>query len=101
MNKDTLGDRIKCYENSERKYLMRGVPSLIRLDGKSFHSFTKEFQRPFDLILMRSMWDTARYLCENITGCKMAYTQSDEITLLLTDYDKITTQAWFKKMCKK
>ena len=35
------------------------------------------------------------YLCENIQGCKIGYTQSDEISLLLTDFDETLTEAWF------
>ena len=101
MSKDNLGDRMKGYENIERRYLTRRTPTIIRLDGKAFHSFTKGFQKPFDEILMKSMWDTAKYLCENIQGCQIAYTQSDEITLLLTDYETITTDAWFNKNIQK
>lgn len=101
MNKDNLGDRMKGYENIERRYLTKRMPTLIRVDGKAFHTFTKGFQRPFDMILMKSMWETAQYLCKNIMGCKVAYTQSDEITLLLTDYDQLTTQAWFDKNIQK
>lgn len=101
MSNDNLGDRMKEYENIERRYLTKRMPTLIRLDGKSFHSFTKGFNKPFDMILMQSMWDTAKYLCENVMGCKIAYTQSDEITLLLTDYDNITTEAWFDKNIQK
>ena len=102
MNKnDSLGDRMKGYENIERKYLTRRLPAIIRCDGICFHSFTKGFQRPFDIILVESMWDTAKYLCENIMGCKIAYIQSDEISLLLTDYDNITTQAWYDKNVQK
>ena len=97
MKNDNLGDRMKGYENIERRYLTRRMPTLIRLDGKAFHTFTRGFKKPFDMVLMQSMWDTAKYLCENIMGCKIAYTQSDEITLLLTDYDNIDTQAWFDK----
>ena len=93
MNK--LGIRMKIYENVTRNYLTRRVPVLIRIDGKSFHSFTKGFQRPFDELLISTMQQTAKYLCENIQGCKLAYTQSDEITLLLTDYETIGTQGWF------
>jgi tRNA(His) 5'-end guanylyltransferase len=74
---------------------------LLRLDGKAFHSFTKGFQKPFDMILMQSMWDTTKYLCENVMGCKVGYTQSDEIQLLLTDYDNIGTEAWFDKNVQK
>jgi len=101
MNKDNLGDRMKGYENIERNYMTKRMPTLIRLDGKAFHTFTKGFQRPFDMVLMKSMWDTAQYLCKNVMGCKIAYTQSDEITLLLTDYDQLTTQAWFDKNIQK
>jgi tRNA(His) 5'-end guanylyltransferase len=101
MSKDNLGDRMKSYENIERKFLTRRIPTLIRLDGKAFHSFTKGFQKPFDIILMKSMWETVKYLCANIQGCKVGYTQSDEITLLLTDYETITTDAWFEKNVQK
>lgn len=98
---DSLGDRMKLYENVERKYLTRRMPTLIRLDGKSFHSFTSGFYRPFDGFFMSVMQETAKFLCENIQGCKLAYTQSDEITLLLTDYDNINTDAWFDKNVQK
>lgn len=104
MVKDSLGDRMKeFYENRSKLYLPRRVPVIIRLDGKAFHSFTKGFKRPYDEILHETMNDTMKYLCENIQGCKVGYTQSDEITLLLTDYDTITTDAWFgygmQKVC--
>ena len=98
MIKDSLGDRMKeNYENIERRYLTKRMPTLIRVDGKAFHSFTKGFGKPFDIILVESMWDTAEYLCANVAGCKLAYMQSDEITLLLTDYDKLETKPWFDK----
>jgi tRNA(His) 5'-end guanylyltransferase len=102
--KDSLGDRMKeFYENRSKHYLLRRVPVIIRLDGKAFHTFTKGFKRPYDEILHNTMNSTMKYLCENIQGCKLGYTQSDEITLLLTDYDTITTDAWFgysvQKMC--
>lgn len=93
---DSLGDRMKeSYENISRTYLTRRVPVIIRLDGKSFHTFTRGFKRPFDSILMTSMQETMKYLCENIQGCVFGYTQSDEITLVLTDYATIKTDAWF------
>lgn len=94
--KDSLGDRMKTYEGVTRNHLTRRTPVIIRVDGKAFHSFTKGFQRPFDMVLMESMWETTKYLCENIQGCKLGYVQSDEISLLLTDYDDIGTQAWFE-----
>jgi len=104
MKKDLLGSRmIENYENRAKTYLTRRMPVLIRLDGKSFHTFTKGMSRPFDKLLSETMQETTKYLCENIQGCKIGYTQSDEITLLLTDFDKLDTDAWFdynvQKMC--
>lgn len=99
--KDNLGDRMKCYENVSRIHLTRRTPVIIRLDGKAFHTFTKGLQKPFDSILMETMWETAKYLCSNVQGCKIAYTQSDEISLLLTDYENINTCAWFENNIQK
>ena len=102
--KDSLGDRMKeNYENRSKTYLVRRMPVIIRLDGKAFHTFTKGLKKPYDEIFHNTMNATMKYLCENIQGCKLGYTQSDEITLLLTDYDTLTTAAWFdysvQKMC--
>lgn len=102
--KDSLGNRMKnYYENRARIYLTRRTPVIIRLDGKAFHTFTKGFKKPYDEVFHNAMNATMEYLCENIQGCKFGYTQSDEITLLLTDYDTLDTDAWFdynvQKMC--
>lgn len=83
--------------------LMRRTPVIIRLDGKAFHTFTKGFVKPFDECMSKAMQETMKYLCENIQGCVLGYTQSDEITLVLIDYQKLTTDAWFdyevQKIC--
>lgn len=68
---------------------------LIRLDMRAGHSFTKGFKRPFDEVFMKTMQETAKYLCENVMNCKLAYVQSDEITLVLIDYEKLNTEAFF------
>ncbi len=104
MDKTTIGDRMKNnYENITRYYLTRRMPVIIRIDGKAFHTFTRGFRKPFDDILVNTMQDTMKYLCENIQGCVLGYTQSDEISLVLTDYAELTTDAWFgnnlQKMC--
>ena len=82
---------------------MRRCPVAIRIDGKAFHTFTRGFQKPFDDVLIKSMQETMKYLCENIQGCVLGYTQSDEITLILVDYKKLTSSAWFdyevQKIC--
>ena len=102
--RDDLGTRMKTfYENISKTRLMRRVPVAIRLDGKAFHTFTRGFQKPFDFVLMDTMQQTMKYLCENIQGCVFGYTQSDEITLILVDYQKFTSSAWFdyevQKIC--
>lgn len=99
--KDNLGARMKTYESTSKHFLMKRNPVIIRLDGKAFHTFTKGMKRPFDGILIESMQETAKYLCQNIQGCKLAYTQSDEISLLLTDYESINTCAWFDNNIQK
>lgn len=92
---DSLGDRMKGYENASRFSLTRRVPVIIRVDGKAFHTFTRGMQKPFDRVLMTAMQKTMKYLCENVQNCVFGYTQSDEITLVLTDYKTINTDAWF------
>ena len=101
---DDLGKRMKeFYEQVPKTRLVRRMPVAIRIDGKAFHSFTKGFERPFDDVLIRSMQETTKYLCENIQGCVLGYTQSDEITLILIDYKNLNSSAWFdyevQKMC--
>jgi tRNA(His) 5'-end guanylyltransferase len=102
--KDALGDRMKSnYENRSKTFLTRRTPCIVRLDGKAFHSFTKNLKKPYDEVFHKTMNSTLQYLCKNIQGCKFGYTQSDEISLLLTDFDTLTTDAWFgynvQKMC--
>lgn len=98
---DSLGDRMKGYENISRIYLPKRLPVIIRVDGRAFHTFTRGFQRPFDEVLAESMWQTAKALCKEISGTKLAYTQSDEISLLLTNDDTLETQPMFDNNIQK
>jgi len=94
--KDQIGDRMKSfYEDRTRFKLTRRTNTIIRVDGKAFHQYTKGLTRPFDSGLMEDMNKTAEFLCQNIQGAKFAYVQSDEISILVTDYDDISTHAWF------
>lgn len=93
--KTTLAIRMKGYESSSCGCLTRRVPVIIRLDGKAFHTFTRDMRKPFDPVLTQAMQQTMNHLCKNIQGCVFGYTQSDEITLVLTDYATIKTDAWF------
>ena len=101
---DNLGKRMKeFYEQVPKTRLVRRMPVAIRIDGKAFHTFTRGFQKPFDKVLMQSMQETTKYLCENIQNCVFGYVQSDEITLILVDYKELNTSAWFdyevQKLC--
>lgn len=101
---DDLGKRMKgFYEQIPKTKLMRRCPVMLRIDGKAFHTFTKGFKRPFDEVLIKTMQETTQYLCKNIQGCVLGYTQSDEISLVLIDYQRFETSAWFdyevQKMC--
>ena len=103
-DRDNLGTRMKTYyEEVPKSRLYRRTPVAIRIDGKAFHTFTRGFKKPFDEILIKSMQQTMLYLCENIQGCVLGYSQSDEITLILQDYKTLTTSAWFdyeiQKIC--
>lgn len=96
MKGDSLGDRMKeRYENRTRFLLPRRTYTLIRLDGKAFHTWTKGMDRPFDKDLMGLMDAVAVALCEEIQGAKLAYIQSDEISILMTDFESPNTEAWF------
>ena len=103
MDTSDLANRMKEYEKRNQYYLQKRTPVAIRVDGRNFHTFTKGFQRPFDKILMTAMQETAKYMCENIQGAKFAYVQSDEITIILVDYDTLETDCWFNyrtdKLC--
>lgn len=103
MDNSDLAVRMKKYEAVSKNVLMRRTPVILRLDGKSFHSFTKGFVKPFDEVFVTAMHNTMLHLCEKIQGCVLGYTQSDEITLVLVDYQKLNTGAWFdyevQKLC--
>lgn len=104
MKNDSLGDRMKNnYEDRYRFKLTRRTPAIMRLDGKAFHTLTRQCAKPFDGAFQQCMGTTAFHLMMNIQGAKCAYIQSDEISLLLTDYETLTTDAWFdyniQKMC--
>lgn len=99
--KDSLGDRMKGYEDTFRFYLPKRMPLIVRVDGKAFHTFTRGLTRPFDYDFIDVMQQTALHLCDELQGVKLAYHQSDEISLLITDYDHLTTQAPFEKNLQK
>ncbi len=96
MTKDALGDRIKRqYEHRCRHYLPRRSYEIVRVDGRAFHTFTRDCVRPFDHELITDMNAGAISLCEKISGAQLAFAQSDEVSVLVTDFQSNQTEAWF------
>ena len=103
MDTSDLAKRMKDYEMRDRYFLQKRIPVAIRVDMRAGHTFTRGFKKPFDDIFMKTMQETAKYMCENMGNAKFAYVQSDEITIILTDYDTLETDCWFNyrtdKLC--
>lgn len=95
MDTSDLAKRMKGYEKVAQNYLYKRTPVIIRLDGKAAHTFTRGFDKPFDMRFINAMQYTMFNLCEQIEGAVFGYTQSDEITLVLVDYKTLETQSWF------
>lgn len=100
-----LGTRMKRYEEVPRTSLTPRIPMIIRVDGRAFHTYTKRFKRqvasPWSPYIRDGMTAAAMALMNEISGAKLAYIQSDEISVLVTDHDKLSTQPWFDKVAQK
>ena len=94
--KDSLGSRMKRYESVTQNYLTKRCLAIVRLDGRSFHSYTKKIkaEKPFDLNLMKQMDETAIHVCQDVSAV-FGYVQSDEISLLISDIENIDKQLIF------
>jgi len=91
---DNLGTRMKSYEKMfGGQKLIPLLPAMIRLDGVSFHTFTKGLRRPYDERLSKIMVETTKFLVKE-TNARIGYTQSDEISLLLYS-DSYDSQIYF------
>jgi len=92
-----LSIRMKKYEDVNRYYLPSKQPVIIRVDGKAFHSYTKQSwcERPFSDILVKTFQQTTIAVCEQLMNCCIAYHQSDEVTFFLKDYERIEQQQLF------
>lgn len=95
METSDLGNRMKGYERATLAYLPRRTYTVMRLDGRAFHTYLRGSVRPYDEDFMANMDQVAQALCKEVSGVRMAYVQSDEISLLLTDWGSLSTQSWF------
>ena len=93
-------ERMKGYEREFSATLNPNEPVIARIDGRCFHTFTKGLNKPFDRFLSLTMQETMKHLCENIQGCVLGYTQSDEISLLLANYLNEKAEPFFGYRCK-
>lgn len=100
----SLSDRQRLYyEDITRTYLPHRSHVILRADGVSFSKFTKSLDKPFSNEFIDDMNQSAIALCEKAQNVKFAFVQSDEISLVMSDYDTLTTSAWFdndlRKLC--
>jgi len=93
--RDPLGDRMKGYERVTQAVLPRRTYTILRLDGRAFHAVTSRCERPFDVGFANYMNYIAKGLCHEVQGSVFAYVQSDEISILMQDFESIDTQPWF------
>ena len=100
-DKTALGDRMKGHEAATRALLPRRTYSVVRVDGRAFHSFLRHAERPFDGRVSAAMNAVAEALCAEMSGAAFAFTQSDECSVLLTDFDSHGTQPWFGGVVQK
>lgn len=99
---DPLGELFKRYESKALPVLETHTPVIIRIDGRAFHTITKKLKckKPFDRPLHQGMIDIAKAVCNDAQNARMAYTQSDEVSVLL--YEKNPeSQAWFGNRLQK
>lgn len=92
---DSLGNRMKAYEKASRPFLTKRTPVILRIDGRAFHTFTRNCEKPYDTRLIKSMVEAVCAVAMDMQGFKLGYIQSDEASFLITDYDDINTQGWF------
>lgn len=99
---DTLAERMEYYKGVYNYILPKRGYVIVHIDGRAFSkNVKKKFDLPFDKMFCNIMDKTAQYVAKNVSGCKVAYTQSDEISLLLTDFDKENTEPFFgNRLCK-
>ena len=99
--RDSFGDRMKTYERLAESQLIPNLPIVVRLDGKSFSKYTSRLEKPYDLKLIELMQNTCKHLMKISHNIKVAYQQSDEITLVISnDYDKpVEYNGRVQKLC--
>jgi tRNA(His) 5'-end guanylyltransferase len=99
--RDALGDRMKTYEAATRHVLPRRCYTILRLDGRAFHTLLRHAVRPFDAEFAGAMDELAAFMCGEVAGSVFGYVQSDEISILMQDFESTGTQPWFGGVIQK
>ena len=102
MNFKTLEEKQLYYRSLTDYKLLPNSYIVIMIDGRSFSTKIKnKFNKPFDDDFITMMNETAKYACENISGCLLAYTQSDEISFIVRDNLNEDSDSFFGyRLCK-
>lgn len=92
---DSMGARMKAYERATLTLLPRRTYTIIRVDGRAFHTYLRDARKPYDEQFMADMDEVAQALCQEVAGAVFAFTQSDEISVLACDFATPGTEPWF------
>lgn len=95
MKADSLGDRMKQYERITKDALISKLPVIVRVDGRAFHTFTRQAYKPYDSRIIQWMEESAKIVAEDMQNFIMAYVQSDEATFVMNNNQTLDSQPWF------
>lgn len=87
MKFDELDQRMRVFETAHDLCVLPGIWMIARLDGRGFTRLTKEihqFEAPFDPKFRDMMLDTVEHLMDCGFQVIYGFTESDEISLLLS-----------------
>ena len=98
---EKLSEKMKRLENVTNISLELKKPVIMRLDGRAFSKYTKGLDKPFDIDLSEVFQWVAYELKGQLDNVKFIYSQSDEISILMTDWTNENTEAWFKYRVQK
>ena len=103
MNREPLGSRMKRYEESTNFKIIPRTPIMLRIDGKAFSNLTKKLKlkKPYDIDFSTWMAETAVAIANEIQGCMLGYTQSDEMTFIIRTDQSDNTTPWFDNRVQK
>lgn len=101
MDFSSLKGKMEYYKSLADYKLLPNSFVIAHIDGRSFSKKVKKrFKLPFDDEFMNLMDDTAAYVCKQVQGCKLAYVQSDEISLIIYDGYESGSSFFGYRLCK-